>query len=603
MEDTKVSSSAPKGLVGRLAASGRRLLGRSRMTQQSALLILGITVGLASGAGAVLFRWLISAFTGIFFNYGAVVLGFMGHYYVIVLPALGGAIVGPIVYFLAREVRGSGVPEVMEAVAYRGGRIRPRVVILKPLACAICLGSGGSAGREGPIAQIGAALGSTLGQLLNLSDRRVRTLVACGGAGGIAATFNAPIGGAFFALEVILGEWTAEAFAPVVAAAVAASAVGRVVFGDVPAFLVPEYGLATFTELPLFMLLGLFAALVGIVLTIIIYWAEDGFEKIPVPPYLLPVLGGLIVGGVGLYHRELYGVGYGLIEAVLRGVQINVTALLVLMALKLVATSATLGSGGSGGIFSPSLFLGALLGATMGLACHHIFPGMTTTPGAYALVGMGAVFAATSHAPITAVLIVFELTRDYRMILPLLLACGVSVVIARAIYRFSIYNLKLVRRGVHVELGRDANLLNEITIGQAMTTQVINVTPSTTVREAAHLFETTKHHGFPIVDESDQLHGIVTITDVRRARRDQLDSSVCEIATHNLVIAFPDESLNDGLRKLGLRDVGRIPVVAREDHTRLLGLITRKNIISAYNRALMRQHTKLEETQDEEYFE
>lgn len=603
MQDNKVSRSLRNGLAGPIAASAQRLFTRSRMTEQSVLLLLGVTVGLAAGAGAVAFRWLIATCTHIFFDYGAVVLGFMGDYYVIVVPAVGGALVGPIVYFLAREVRGSGVPEVMEAAAYHGGHIRPRVVILKPLACAICLGSGGSAGREGPIAQIGAALGSTLGQVLNLSERRVRMLVACGAAGGIAATFNAPIGGAFFALEIILGEWTAEAFAPVVAASVAASAIGRLVFGDVPAFRVPQYGLATFTELPLFAILGLLAAFVGIGFIVILYWAEDRFAAIPIPSYLLPIIGGLIVGVVGLYHRQLYGVGYGLIESVLGGAHLKVTVLLTLMALKFIATSATLGSGGSGGIFSPSLFLGALLGGTMGLIFHQTFPNLTTSPGAYALVGMGAVFAAASHAPITAVLIVFELTRDYQMILPLMLTCGISVVLARALYRFSIYNLKLVRRGVHVELGRDAKLLNEVTVGQAMTTEVISITPSTTVREAAHLFETTKHHGFPIVDEQGQLRGIITITDVRQTRPDQLDGSVSEIATHDLVIAFPDESLNDGLRKLGLRDVGRIPVVARDDHTRLLGLITRKNIISAYNRALMRRHTKLEEIQDEVHFE
>ncbi len=603
MHSDKTFTSDSDSQIGRIAAGAQRLFTRSRMTEQSALLLLGVTVGLASGVGAVIFRWLIARFTQVFFDYGAVALGFMGDYYVVVLPAIGGALVGLLIHFGAREAKGHGVPEVMEAVVCFGGVIRARVAAIKSLASAICIGSGGSVGREGPIAQIGAALGSTLGQSLKLSDKRVRTLVACGAAGGIAATFNAPIGGAFFALEVILGEWTAEAFAPVVAAAVAASAVGRMVFGDVPAFRVPDYGLATFAELPLFAILGLLAALVGIALTISIYWAEDRFEAIPIPPYLIPIIGGLVVGTVGLYHRQLFGVGYGLIEMVLGGVHLNITGLLIKMALIFIATAATLGSGGSGGIFSPSLFLGALMGGIMGLVFHAVFPNLTTTPGAYALVGMGAVFAATSHAPITAVLIVFELTRDYQMILPLMLACGISVVIARAIYRFSIYNLKLFRRGVHVELGRDANLLNETTIGQAMTTDVISISPTATVREAADLFESTKHHGFPIVDEQGELHGIVTITDVRQAEPAQLDKSVREIATHDLVIAFPDENLNDGLRKLGLRDIGRIPVVAREDHRRLLGLITRKNIISAYNRALMRRHTQLEQTQDEEHFE
>ena len=576
---------------------------RSRISEPSVLLLLGVIVGLAAGGGAVVFRWLIVLATRAFFDFGAVALSFMGSYYTVILPALGGVIVGLLIYFGAREAKGHGVPEVMEAVVRSGGRIRPRVAVIKSLASSICIGSGGSVGREGPIVQIGAAIGSTLGQQLRLSDSRIRTLVACGAAGGIAATFNAPIAGAFFAREIILAQWTAEAFAPVVAASVAASVIGRLAFGDVPSFALPENTTATFAELPLFALLGLMAALVSILFIVLVYWAEDRFESIPIPPYLLPISGGLIVGAIGLYHRGLYGVGYGLIENILQGVQSNITILLVLLGLKLLATSATLGSGGSGGIFSPSLFLGAALGGAMALVFQRLLPGLISSQGAYAMVGMAAVFAATSHAPICAVMFGFELTRDYRMILPLMLACGISIVVAKGLYRFSIYNLKLFRRGVHVQLGQDVSLLNEITIGEAMTTDVISVKPDTAVREVAKLCETTKHHGFPVVDDEGKLHGCITIGDVHQAGPEGLDKPVDEIATHDLVIAFPDESINDGLRKLGLRDVGRLPVVSREDHSRLLGLLTRKNIISAYNRALMRQHTRLEETQTEEHFD
>jgi len=505
------------------------------------------------------------------------------------------------VYFYAKEAKGHGVPEVMEAMLKHGGRIRPRVAVIKSLASSVCIGSGGSVGREGPIAQIGAAIGSTLGQWFGLSEARIRTLVACGAGGGIAATFNTPIAGAFFALEIILAEWGAESFAPVVAASVAASVIGRLAFGDHAAFNVPAHHTAT--ELPFYIVLGLAAAAAGIALTVLIYWFEDRFESLPIAPYVLPATGGLLVGIIGLYHRELYGVGYGLIEKVLQGTHISVIVLFTLLVLKLLATSTTLGSGGSGGIFSPSLFVGATLGGIVGIFAERLFPGLVETPATYAIVGMAAVFAATSHAPVCAMMFGFELTRDYRVILPLMLACGVSVVISRALYRFSIYNLKLFRRGIHIELGRDAQLLNEITIGEAMTTDVITVTPQTPVRDIAHMFDETKHHGFPVVDEQGKLHGCVTLEDVHRAGPDGLDQPVEKIATHDLVIAFPDESINDGLRKLGLRDVGRIPVVSREDHTRLLGLLTRKNIISAYNQALMRHHTRLEETETEEHFD
>lgn len=581
-----------------------RALSRSGMSDRSLMLLLGVLVGVGAGGGAVAFRWLISSFHSLFFDHIASLFWFMGASRVLLLPALGGLLVGLLTYFLAREAKGHGVPEVMEAVAIHGGRIRARVALVKSLASSVCIGSGGSVGREGPIVQIGAGLGSSLAQLLGLGEGRTRTLLAAGAAGGIAATFNAPLAGTFFALEIILGDWEAEYFAPVVASAVSASAVGRLAFGDVPAFIVPEYSLSALTELPFFLVLGVLAALLSVVFIRALYGAEDLFKLLPLRrSYLWPALGGLLVGVIGLYHSELYGVGYGLIEQALLGIHQQVGFILVLLVFKIIATSATLGSGGSGGIFSPSLFLGSLLGCGVALGLSHLFPQMIITPGAYALVGMGAVLAAASHAPITAVLIVFELTGDYRMILPLMLACGTSVVMARVLYRFSIYNLKLHRRGVHFELGRDTRLLSDIKVGQAMTRELISMRPDLPVREAIRLFETTKHHGFPVVDEQGRLRGCLTLTDVRNAGPEGLDKQVSDIATHDLVVAFPQETLNDALRKMGLRDVGRLPVVHPEDHTQIIGLITRKNVISAYNRALMRRHTRLEETAEEEHFD
>ncbi len=589
--------------VSRFRAWLGKVMWWSRISEQSALLLLGIGVGVVSGLGAVAFRWLISQFHVLFFEGGRITFSLMGpHHYTALLPMVGGVIVGLLTYFGAREAKGHGVPEIMEAVAEHGGRIRPRVAIVKSLASSICIGSGGSVGREGPIAQIGAALGSTMGQVLKLSESRVRTLVACGAGGGIAATFNAPLAGAFFALEIILADWKAESFAPVVSAAVAAAAIGRWAFGDMPAFTIPEYEVSTFAQLPMFLVLGLLAAFVGVAFTRLLYLFEDGFETLPIPPWLLPAFGGALVGVVGLYDINLYGVGYGAIGDALCGINYTgVGILLTMLVLKLLATCLTLGSGGSGGIFAPSLFMGSMLGAMLGHSVAAI--SSNVSPGAYALAGMGAVFAAASHAPVTATLIVFELTGDYRMILPLMLSCGVSVVIARAVYRFSIYNLKLVRRGVHVGLGQDTRLLNEIKVAEAMATNIVSVSPEAKVRDVAELFDCTKHHGFPLVDEENRLHGIVTLGDVRRAGPQALDRPVKEIATHELVIAFPDESLNDALRKLGLRNVGRLPVVDPNDHCKLLGLITRKNIITAYNRALIRAHTNLERTQDKEYYE
>jgi len=602
--NSKTRTSGINDMVSRIAAAAQRLFTRSRMTQQSVILVIAVVIGLAAGVGVGLTKLMLIGFHRLFFVYGRYALGFMGDYYVILLPALGGLLVGPLVYVISQEARGHGVPEIMQAMVQRGGRIRARVSAVKALASALCIGSGGSVGSEGPTAQIGAGIGSTVGQLLHLSDNRIKTLVGCGAAAGIAATFSSPLAGAFFALEILLGDVSAEAFAPVVASAVTATAfIVATGIGPIATLHPPEVGIASYTELPVFVVLGILAAAVGILFVRSLTMFEEVFERLPLPNLVLPAIGGLGVGAIGFFYPTIFGSGYDAMAQITSGRTAELGLMIALLGLKILASSLTLGSGGSGGVFSPSLFMGAALGTGIWHAFKWLFPSLMTQSGAYAMVGMGAVFAAAAHAPITSILIVFEITHDYYLILPLMLACVTSVVVARAMYRFSIYNIRLVRRGVHFELGRDTRLLNEIQVSEGMTTDIISVKPDSQVREIAHLFETTKHHGFPVVDDSGKLHGCVTLTDVRNAGPEGLDKRVKDIATHDLVIAFPDENLNDALRKLGLRDVGRLPVVPREDHSRILGLITRKNIISAYNRALMRRHTKLDQVQDEEYFE
>jgi CIC family chloride channel protein len=567
------------------------------------LLVLGIFVGLLSGLGAALFRWLIQEFHGLFFEGGRHVLGFLGPYYTIPLPAVGGLLVGLLIYYGAREAKGHGVPEILEAISVRGGTIRSRVAVVKSLASALTIGSGGSSGREGPIAQIGAALGSGLGQLLHLPRNATTTLLACGAAGGIAATFNAPLAGTFFAMEIVLAAWRAEYFAPIVGASVAASVVGYVFFGNTPAFKIPDYSINAYHDLPWFILLGGLAALAGVGFLRLIYLCEDSFARLRGAPWLMPAVGGLAVGVLGLYNPEIYGVGYGAISNALVAFHYTIGVLLALLVLKTVATGLTLGSGGSGGIFVPAMFVGAMLGAALGQGLHGWFPGLDVSPGAFALVGMAAVFAAASHAPITSVLIVFELTRDYRMILPLMLACGVSVILAKMIFRYSIYNLKLIRRGIHISLREDTRLLDDIAVEEAMTTEVVTVLPETPVREVQRLFEHTKHHGFPLVDAAGRLHGIVTIGDLRDVAPAVGDEPVSARASHDLVVAYPDETLNEALLKLGLRKLGRLPVVEREDVTHMVGLITRKNLIGAYNRALAAAHTHLDGSVEQTHFE
>ena len=445
-------------------------------------------------------------------------------------------------------------------------------------------------GREGPIAQIGSAIGSTIGQLLKLSDERVKNLVACGAAGGIAATFNAPIAGSLFALEVILGQFHTTYFGAVVISAVTADVVARVFEGDLRAFLVPEYSLVSPWELILYVLLGLLAAVGAVIFTRSLYASEDIWDKLPIPEYFKPALGGVLLGVLGLLTYKLvgfpriFGVGYETItDALSNNLALQVAAALLL--LKLLATIITLGSGGSGGVFAPSLFMGAMLGASFGQIVHQLFPTITAPAGAYALVGMAAFFSGAAHAPVTAILILFEMTGDYRIILPLMLATVISTLVARVLDQESIYTLKLSRRGLHLEHGQDIDVMQGVHVGEIMTTEIDSVAPELSLSLLSKAFARTHHHGFPVLAPDGELLGIVTIQDFERAMESAGldDRCVAEIMTsENLLIAYPDEAVWEALKRLSVRDVGRLPVLESEDSRRLVGMIRRNDIVRAY---------------------
>ncbi len=567
------------------------LLNRYQPPAQAVALLTALAVGIWAGFGAVVFRWLIATVRHIaFYEFGRW-LHFLGHYYVVLVPALGGLIVGPMTYFWAREAKGHGVPEVMEAMALRGGRIRPVVAVVKALASSVNIGTGGSVGREGPIVQIGSGFGSTLGQVLGLSDDRIRTLVACGAAGGIAATFNTPIAGVFFALEIIIGEFSVRHFSSVVIAAVAASVIGRIFLGNMPAFPVPPYALVHVAEFGLYLILGILAALAAVLFVRLLYSTEDFFERWPLPEYVKPAIGGLIVGGIGLFYPQVFGVGYETIEQVLLSYFSFKLALILLFA-KILATSMTLGSGGSGGIFAPSLFIGAMLGGAFGTVVHALWPEVTAAPGAYALVGMAAVFSGAAHAPITAVTILFEMTGDYRIILPLMLATAMSTVLT---YYFlhgeSIYTLKLARRGVHLERGHDIDVMQGVLVQEVMTRDVDTVPADMPLSVLVQEFQRTGHHGFPVLDEQGYLFGIVTLQDLRNAleRKDAEHLTAGDIATKDVLTVFPDDPMWVALKRMGIRDVGRIPVVAHDNPQRLVGLVRRSDIIRAYQLGILRK--------------
>jgi CIC family chloride channel protein len=571
-----------------------RWLDQRILSESGAILFTALIVGIGAGLGAVVFRWLISSVQTLAYGRLAGMMEGIYPFYLLIIPALGGAIFGPLIYRFAREAKGHGVPEVMEAVALRGGRIRPRVAVIKSLASAICIGTGGSVGREGPIAQIGSALGSTVGQLFRLSDDRVRNLVACGAAGGIAATFNAPIAGAVFALEVILGQFHATYFGAVVISAVVADVVAHTFQGDMRAFAVPEYVLVSPWELLFYGLLGLLAALTAVTFIRLLYLSEDLWDKLRFPEYLKPVLGGVLLGAVGILTPKMdgfprvFGVGYESITQALFG-ELALQMTVVLLLGKILATIITLGSGGSGGIFAPSLFMGAMLGEAFGQAIHAIFPTITAPVGAYALVGMAAVFSGSAHAPITAILILFEMTGDYHIILPLMLTTVISTFVSQLISHESIYTLKLTRRGVHLRQGQDIDVMQSVSVRDAMTTEVDTVPLTMSLDELAEEFSRSHHHGFPVVDDTGELAGVVSIQDLERAKAaGPIDGkTVADIASREgLLVAYPYEPMWKALRRLGRRDVGRLPVVEEEGSRQLIGAVRRADIIRAYDQAI-----------------
>ncbi len=572
----------------RVMAAISALIQRFGSSETAVMMTLAIVVGIGAGLGTIVFIEMIKFFSGVFFGSGAHVLGFLGTAYVILLPALGGLLVGPLVHFVAPEAKGHGVPEVLAAIAIRGGRIRPVVVIAKALGSAITIGAGGSVGREGPIVQIGSALGSTIGQALKLNERRVVNLVASGAAGGIAATFNAPIAGVMFALEVILGEFGIQTFSTIVISAVTASVVGRIALGDSPAFAVPAYALKSPWELLLYLGLGVASAVGALAFMKVLHFSEDTFNRWKFPPYLKPAVGGLALGLLGFVLPQVFGTGFGTIEGALNG-QVGLGLLLVLVLGKILATSLTLGSGSSGGVFAPALFIGAVLGGAYGQLAQLAFPGIVAASGAYAMVGMAAVFAGAARAPITAIVILFEMTQDYRIILPLMFATVISTVLSQWFERESIYTFKLKRRGIDVRAKKDTNLMRGILVQEAMTpiTEFSTVTPETPLAELARLFQETGHHGMLVLDTKRELYGVVTLADLERVLTSGGAATVADICTTAVLTAFADETLDDALRHFGALDVGRIPVVDRRHPRRVLGVLRRSDIVQAYSHALV----------------
>lgn len=593
------------------------LLDKTTPPEGLLLLILAVVIGGATGLAAVFFIRLIAIIQNRSYTTVQFLFPQLGVWSYVFVPIGGALIAGPLIAWFAREAKGHGVPEVMQALILRGGRIRPRVAITKIIASALCIGTGGSAGREGPIVQVGSTIGSVIGQILHLSDDRIKNLVACGAAAGIAATFNAPIAGVAFAIEVLTCELQVRSFGNVVIAAVSASVISQMFLGDRPAFTVPSYTMDSPITILFYLLLGIAAALVGVGFIRMLAWFEDLFDNWKFPVSLKPAVGALLLGLLGFLYLHLpginfnnnptefqlgmplieniphvYGPGFTFIEEALHGnTSFLIMALLVL--LKPLATSFTLGSGNSGGVFAPSLFIGAMLGGAMGKFFSTWQPELAGPAGAYALVGMAAVFSACARAPLTAILIVFEMSNDYALILPLMLTAVTASYLAQYLYPESIYTIKLAKRGIRFEQGRDMDIMQGVQVHEVMNREPLTIKRNQPLAELYQQFQETNLLGFPVLDTENRLYGIVTLQDLEKALSQAAINlrtlKVEDVATVAPLTVFPDEPIWTAIQKMAPRDLARLPVVARSSEKQLLGLISRSDILRAYDIGIVRK--------------
>ncbi len=594
-------------IIEKLHELFQRVLERFQVSGQWIMLIAAAVVGVVSGVGAAIFWYGIIGLQKLFVMLAkaysdpspalTVTIQSIADFPIwlkIAVPAGSGLIIGPMIYFFAREAKGHGVPEVMDAVATKGGVIRPRVALVKMAASAFSIASGFSLGREGPFVQIGSTFGSIIGQIMRLGPEKMRLLIGCGAAGGIAATFNTPIAGMFFAMEIILGDFAVGAMSALAVSSVVATIVSYAFLGDTPAFTIPgDFVLVSPWEILTYTVLGLLAGVTAVIYMKVLYAFEDIFDDyIPIPDWLKPVLGGAIIGVIGIWLPGVFGIGYDTIDAMFLG-KLSMGFMAFLVIAKIVATSVSIGSGASGGIFAPSLFIGSALGGSFGMLAQHWLSAEHIAPaGAYAVVGMAGVVAAGTHAPLTAILIVFEMTGGYKVILPLMLTCAIATIVARFLSKDSIYTLKLTRRGVVIAGGREEAILSSLTVADIMHTDYETIRRN---EPFPHIVDKILHKDqseFYVVDNQNRLVGRLNIFLIKDILKETgLGSLVVadDVMAPIHYILTPEMSLADCLRQLTFKGIDELPVVDNLKDARMIGVLERSHIISTYNREILRQ--------------
>ncbi len=563
------------------------------LMQDHNMLLLAAVIGFLAGLASTLFRWLIGFFGDAFSSEGLSWIGITGSaipFLLPLMPMIGGIITGIICHFFPDAVKENGVHRVMHAVAMKAGKIRKRTLLTCSTTSAITIGSGGSAGREGPTVQIGSAVGSALGNLFHLSHERVQVLVGCGAAAGIAASFNAPLAGVIFALEIILTDFTIHTFSPIVVASVIGTATGRAMEGNEITFHVPVHELVSYSEIIFYLFLGLLCGVVSKLFTFTYFKAHDIFDKkVRLPKPLKPALGGLIIGFISIFFPAVLGNGYEFMEKALAGNLVWGLAF-VLIFLKIISTSVTLGSGGLGGVFAPSLFIGAMLGSAYGTLVHSINPNFTASPETYALVGMGAVAGAVMQAPLTNILMLFELTNDYTIILPIMITSIVSAYTFRAFDKNSIYIQKLLKEGINIKHGREVSILNSIKVNDVLSTDVTTIPENTPFRKILETISYSKNFYFPVVNSQGEMSGILSFHTVREMIfEEELGNLVVanDLKVEPVMTLTPENNLNEAMEMFAKLDVEQLPVARQNDPKRVTGMVNRGEVIAAYNREVL----------------
>ena len=558
------------------------------------LLILAMVIGTVAGAAVIGFREAISFVQLILYGSGSEQFFSSNHgvawWKIIIMPLAGGVVVGLMVQFLLPKKRPEGVADVIIASAQNGGRMSSRVGLTAAIVSAISIGSGASVGREGPAVHLGASLAGWIGRRLNLSSQMTRTLLGCGVAAAVAASFNAPIAGTLFASEVVIGHYALRAFAPIVISSVAGTALSRVWFGNFPAFSLVETPLASFWEFPAFVALGLTSGIVAIVLMHSILLAQRLSQFTTLPLWTKPAVAGLVVGICGLFFPEVLGVGYGITESALL-VEISLAMLLVLAGVKIFVTAVSLGWGFGGGVFSPSIVIGALSGGAFGIVVTSLFPEFSSDPAAYTLIGMGAVAAAVLGAPISTTLIIFEMTGDYALMLGVMIAVVIASEITEQVYSRSFFSIQLKQQGIDLRGGFEAEIMHAIRLRQFLRTDFELVSLNISLPNLRAMLQNSKSGELFVVRDDGTLFGTITLPDLSDfAFDDTIDDLLCagDVARIQPAVLCLEDNLEAALKMLAETDESRIAVV--ESHSNLIfrGYVTLADITAVYNKALLK---------------